>query len=297
MSTEVASAQAPAASNGGQSALTTVTEPVAAAAPVTPPPASPFPEGDWRNSLPDDIKSDPSLKTIHTPEALAKSYIHAQKMVGADKIPLPGKHASEDDWAKFYAKIGVPPVEEYQVELPKEAKFLNEDLVKDLKPVAQKLGIAPKQLQGLLNHYEERNGNMYKVQMEQRDAQVKEQLGGLKTEWGQVHDQRMGYAHRVAKEIGGDKFMEHLDKTGLGNDVNLIRILATVGEKLYKEDTPPNARSNGSTKYDPSTALQRAQEIIADRTHPYHDPEHVKHRSAVAEVTGLYDMAYSNSAS
>ena len=43
---------------------------------------------DWRSTLPDDIKADESLKHIQDVPSLAKSYIHAQKMVGSDKISI-----------------------------------------------------------------------------------------------------------------------------------------------------------------------------------------------------------------
>ena len=38
--------------------------------------------------------SDINIKDI---ESLAKSYVHAQKLVGADKIPVPNKFATEKE--------------------------------------------------------------------------------------------------------------------------------------------------------------------------------------------------------
>ena len=52
---------------------------------------------DWKASLSDDLKADKSLENIKDIESLAKSYVHAQKMVGGDKIPVPNKFATEDD--------------------------------------------------------------------------------------------------------------------------------------------------------------------------------------------------------
>ena len=44
---------------------------------------------DWKASLSDEIRSDKSLENIKDIEGLAKSYVHAQKLVGSDKIPVP----------------------------------------------------------------------------------------------------------------------------------------------------------------------------------------------------------------
>ena len=65
-------------------------------------------ETSWRDSLSDDIKGDASLENINDINSLAKGYVHAQRMVGADKIALPGKYATEDDWQQVYTKLGRP---------------------------------------------------------------------------------------------------------------------------------------------------------------------------------------------
>ena len=63
---------------------------------------------DWKSGLSEDIRADKSLENIKDISGLAKSYIHAQKMVGADKIPVPNKYATEDDWNAVYEKLGRP---------------------------------------------------------------------------------------------------------------------------------------------------------------------------------------------
>ena len=52
-------------------------------------------EVNWRESLPEDLKEDPSLKSIQDVPGLAKSFIHAQKMVEwvPDTMTVVRKHA------------------------------------------------------------------------------------------------------------------------------------------------------------------------------------------------------------
>jgi len=103
---------------------------------------------DWKESLPEDLKNDPSLLTVKDVPGLAKSYIHAQKMIGADKIALPGKNASEEEWDAVYNRLGKP----------EEAKAYEEDFgdlpipeenVKNFKDAAHKLGLNQTQFKGL----------------------------------------------------------------------------------------------------------------------------------------------------
>ena len=69
------------------------------------------------DSLPEDLRVEPSLRNFTDPASLAKSYVHAQRMIGADKIPLPGKTATDEDWANVWSKLGRPQApSEYQLQ-------------------------------------------------------------------------------------------------------------------------------------------------------------------------------------
>src|SRR5687767_2069903 len=69
--------------------------------PVPPPPApTPTPAPikieipkNWKEALPEDLRNDPNMGPILDLESLTKSFIHSQKMIGRDKIPVPDKFA------------------------------------------------------------------------------------------------------------------------------------------------------------------------------------------------------------
>lgn len=249
---------------------------------------------DWRSSLPQEIRGEDSLKNMLSIETLARSYVHAQKMVGAEKIPIPGKHASESDWQQFYQKVGLPEsVDKYEVNKPKDAKYVDDSLVNDLKPVAHKLGILPKQLNEVLNWYEERSGKLTQAQEANQNASFNQELKGLQTEWGKAYESRLSLANRTLEEIGGPELSAYVSESGLGNNVKLVKLLGLVGEKLFREDGVPKDGTGGiPTVFDPATAREKATQITMDASHPYHNPEHPKHKEALKEVEGLFSMAY-----
>ena len=76
---------------------------------------APAPEvvSDWRSGLPEDVAGDPSLADIKDVSSLAKSYVHAQRMVGRDKVSIPQEGAGEDEWNSFYDRLGRP--EKYEI--------------------------------------------------------------------------------------------------------------------------------------------------------------------------------------
>ena len=53
---------------------------------------------DWRSMISEDLRGDTSLQHIGSIDAMAKSYINAQKMVGADKVAIPGSWGTDEDW-------------------------------------------------------------------------------------------------------------------------------------------------------------------------------------------------------
>ena len=63
---------------------------------------------DWKQELPDDLRDHPSIANMQDVTSLAKSMVHAQSLVGADKIAVPGKWADEQDWNQVYDKLGSP---------------------------------------------------------------------------------------------------------------------------------------------------------------------------------------------
>ena len=90
MSEEAQVAEAPAVEDAGQ-------------APSAQPAAF-----DWRSEIPEEIKDHKSLETIQDVPGLIKGFVHAQSMIGADKLAIPGKHATDDDWNAVYGKLGRP---------------------------------------------------------------------------------------------------------------------------------------------------------------------------------------------
>ena len=67
---------------------------------------------DWRNTLPEDLKNDPTLQNYKDVASLAKTVVHQQQMIG-NRIPLP---KTEEEKAELYGKLGRPDVpEKYEV--------------------------------------------------------------------------------------------------------------------------------------------------------------------------------------
>jgi hypothetical protein len=240
---------------------------------------------DWKASLSDDIRADKSLENIKDIESLAKSYIHGQKLVGSDKIPVPNKFATEKDWDAVYEKLGRPAdATGYKYDLPEDQK-IDEASLKNFSDQAHKLGLLPGQANGMVKFYNE----MTAASMQEADTTAKAAREAstteLKKEWGQAYDQKITQAANLATSVGANKLLDAnmADGTKLGDHPVMIKAFAELASKMGEDSI---TQSSGPTYQTPAQLEKEIGELTAPGT-AYWDKHHPNHKAAIEEVTLL----------
>jgi len=247
----------------------------------------------WLSALPKELQEDATLKKFNDVQGLAQSYINAQKLIGADKIAIPSKHATEEDWKVVFEKLGLPAADKYEVKFADQAT-IDKKFVDEFKAIAHKNGILPKQAQALADWFSQSNANAENEVVKQRQANLDKEIKELRSEWGKAFDQKLQYANNALQEFADENTLTYLEKTGLANDTKLVRLLSAMGEKLYKEGKIADAGS-GAPQMTPAEAHKQAMNIIGNPQHPYNVKDHPGHRAAVEEVKGLFETATAKS--
>lgn len=244
---------------------------------------------DWRSQLPKELQEDATLKKYTSVSALAGAYLNAQKLIGADKIAIPGKHATEEDWKNVYKKLGVPEkVDEYQVKF-KEGVSIDEKFSKSFREFAHSKGILPSQAQALADWFSDVNaGSEAEIANEQKQ-QFAKTVETLKKDWGNSFDLQVARANKVIQEAGGDELAQHFATLGLGGDAKVMKFLAKVGEDLYGEHKFVEGQGGASTltpkEIDAKIASLTKESAYFEKTHP-------NHKAVVAEVQDLFKLKY-----
>ena len=240
---------------------------------------------DWKVSLSDDVKADKSLENIKDIEGLAKSYVHAQKMVGSDKIPVPNKYATEDDWNAVYEKLGRPKTADgYKFDLPQD-KQVDEVSLKEFSSQAHKLGLLPSQAQGMVKFYNEITAKSLQdadnKALAARETSTKE----LKQEWGQAFDQKVSQAATLAKSVGATELLDTnlADGTKLGDHPVMIKAFAELANKMGEDSI---VQASGPTYLTPNQIEKQIGELTQTGS-AYWDKNHTNHEAAVQEVLAL----------
>lgn len=214
----------PAAGSGGS--LLTAIAPGAPAAP------------DWRTGIPDEFKNDPSIASIKSVADLAKGYVHAQRLVGVDKIPAPNDKWTEAQWAEHHDRMGRPktPADypEGTVKLKEGINVKTEDYTK-AKTLFHSLGLNAKQAAGVLDLYNTTLNEGHDAQQGQLAASRESTMQALTKEWGPNINAKLELAKATLQKFGGHDLIEHLDSSGLGNNPQLIKMLEKIGSVISED--------------------------------------------------------------
>lgn len=247
---------------------------------------------DFYNMIPEDLRDHPSLSPIKDVGNLAKSYINAQQLIGADKLAAP-KNPSEEQLSEIYNYLGKPETPDaYEVAV--DGNIITEEAANSYKDVAHKLNLTPQQASGILEYYKGLATSTQEQAVQEIEYQREQVENDLKKEWGQAYEQKISSAGQVIKEYGNPEMLEWqlADGTKLGNHPEFIKAFANIADfrqSVTSEDTISNTTS-GSVM----TPKEAQAEIDAIMRSPdYVNRENVVARNrAIERVQELYGMIY-----
>ena len=244
---------------------------------------------DFQNLIPEEYKEEKSLQNFSNMDDFVKSYLHSQKLVGADKIPVPNKLATDDDWNTVYERLGRPESPEgYSYELPEESK-VDDTTLKAFSAEAHKLGLLPKQAQGIMNYYNSLAEQSDKS-LEFRDETARAEAEiELRKEYGPAYDLKVTQARNLATNTLGADFLRNTilqDGSSLGNNPQVDRAFADLASKLSEDSMVQGEVASAMT-------VKEIDGEIDTLTQPgsaYWDKTHINHKKAVDEVQRLYEL-------
>ncbi len=266
-------------------AIETTTQPADQSQPVT----QEEPKVDFKSLIPNEYKEDKALANFEDMNQFVKSYLHAQKMVGLDKIPVPNKYATDEDWKEVYKRLGAPEKpDQYKYKFDK-GQEVDENTLKSFNEVAQRNGLLPKQAENLVKFYNELNQQALSKEALQIDATRLESEAVLKRDFGSEYNKRLDQAKRLAVNTLGSEFLNNtILKNGskLGDNVALIKAFSSLADKLSEDEI---VKGEGSD-YMSAKELQRQLDELQQKGSPYWDKMHPNHKRNVDEVFKLREM-------
>lgn len=280
------------AADGAAPALSMLTggQPAPTPEQATPPPPTPPANESWLSALPKDMQDNVSLKKFTSVEALAGSYLNASKMIGADKIAVPTKHTTPEEFRALLHKIGLPEkVEDYSGGIKFKDSVKEDSFKKAFVAHAYKNGVLPSAAQAMADFYADQAAVALDKVAASRNQQFDQDVAALKQEWGGAFGANVAKANKVLADVGGEAFANHFNDAGYGGDKEMVKFLAKVGGEMFKEHkfVDGNGTAGGLTPQELNAKIAAAQ------AHPaYFDKLHPQHKAIVDEVQSLYQKKF-----
>ena len=249
----------------------------------------------WQSRyLSDDLRENDTLGKFEDVGSLGKSYLELQKMVGS-RIKVPTDESSDDEINDFYTKVGRPDSpDKYAINLPEGVDY-DKELIGKFYEVAYENGLSNKQAQSAIEFYNHINADMSINQESQMQQSRIDSEAILKKEWGLGdYNKNLALSKKAFKRFADDDLKEFVDKTGMSNNVAMIKFLYKIGNAFSDPDM--GGLGKDSANVDADSAKLEISAIMKDSGHKYNaalfDNLHSKHKEAVAYRDHLYDVAY-----
>ena len=276
---------------------TTTTEPTATPSNVakSDTPVSPTTETQpvaktWKEAISEEFRNDPNIEKFTEIDALAKSYINATQMIGKDKVAVPNKNSTEDQWNEVYDKLGRPEsADKYTLNAKSEVVPIDDNAIKQFAENAHQLGLNNKQAQGILEFYKNNMEGMAqqaKVDTETAQAQSTQQL---RQEWGREFDTNIKKAGALAKANMNPEILDMQLKDGmrLGDHPEIIKGFAKIAGMMSEDKIVSTESENVSSNTDVETEIS---DIMNNKDGPYWNKSHPDHDKMVQQVYTLREM-------
>ena len=239
-------------------------------------------------SLPDDIRHEPVLKNFKSWDALAKSYVHANRKLGVPSDQLMQIPQGENaDWNGVYKAMGRPDTPD-QYELNGTG-----DMGDNFRNQAHQLGLSQKQASELMNWYSEVQSSVDSSDDEDFASEQVQWVADLQKEWGDSYIKNTKLAERAFRQFGSEDALEVMNATGLGSHPALVKMFSQIGQFLAEDGQLTGNQQGRIGGITPGSAKTRIDELLNDQdfTTRYYDQYHPRHQDAVNQMQRLYEAA------
>ncbi len=220
---------------------------------------------------------------------MAKSYINAQKMVGAEKLAIPGNWATDEDWALVYNKLGRPEGPD-GYELGENGG----DFADWFRETAHNSGLSVRQAQQIASAYEQFAGQFTQASEEQQEAHRMEIETELRQEFGREFDDKMARANELLREFDAPDLTEIqlADGSLLGDNPELVRFMVRLSDYVAEQVSEDGFAGRDSRPQVSDSDLQARISELTAKNSPYWEKMHPDHERVINEVLHLREQLY-----
>ena len=242
---------------------------------------------NFKELIPEEYKEEKALQNFSNMNDFVKSYLNAQSLVGANKVAIPNKMATDEDWEEVYNKLGRPnKPEDYKYSFDNE---VDPEQLKQFNETAHRIGLLPKQAERIIKFYNELNTQTEADRVKTFEAKQTEAMAELKKEFGPTYTKRLDQAKKLAVEtLGSEMLNDTIMKDGsrLGDNVSVIKAFSMLADKLSEDEI---IKGEG-TGYVTASEIEKEIAELTEDGSPYWNKTHPNHQKSVDRVFKLREQ-------
>ncbi|MDN3029874.1 MAG: hypothetical protein QMO91_06810 [Candidatus Tisiphia sp.] len=141
---------------------------------------------DWLANMPEEIRKAESLGKFKDVSSLAQSYLEAEKSLN-QRVAVPKYDSSDEEWHKFYCRLGLPEDKRYNDKRSKE----DEEYLTRYEDMFYQSGLSKRQGERLLNSLYGFSQDLQKQQQNAIEQTRHSHIDWLKNNYGEGFDSKM----------------------------------------------------------------------------------------------------------
>ncbi len=217
----------------------------------------------WRDTLPEDIKADPSLSTIPDVPTLAKNFLATKALTGKKAYDLPADDWKPEQWKAWHATVGVPETPDKYF-IPEAAALeksgVPAEVLKSAHAKFHEAGLTPRQAKALVDWYVGDATKGQEMLSTTRAAEKAQTEAALKQEFGDKYEAKLGLVKSFLSQYGSPELLAWAEQTGAGNNAGFVKAMVKAGEALLED----SSRKGTTMASSPDVAMAQAQMEIEE---------------------------------
>ena len=245
-------------------------------------------KAEWAGVMSDDSWATVAANGYNSVDELVRAHNSHQRMVGLDKVAIPGKDADPNEWNAVYDRLGRPEAaENYTFKPPEGVQFTDADTAfqKQMSGMFHKAGLSQNQVDGLgaeWNAMQAQNAEAFAQAENDRAESTKAQI---RKDFGAEAPEKMQMAEDLIRNLGIDGLSEALKETGANNQYSIYSAFIKFAEMAKGEGSLIGMGEGGASGV---SITEQIAEIRADPG--YENPRAPNHALLRGRMRKLYDM-------
>ncbi len=240
--------------------------------------------GLWLEGLPGELRQVQSLSKFKDVAALARSYLEAEKALSS-KVTLPREESSDEEWQKFYHRLGLPEDKRYTISrLPED-----EQQLQLYEEMLYNAGVSKRQGQRLLESMGKLSQEMRQKQQAELEKERQSNLEWLQKRYGDEFEGSISLLQAALSKFGSKELAQLVEDSGYSPA--LVDLLVKVGQTL-KSDALISGELAGKTGSKNALAEIKRLEDDGEFMVKLRSKNHPAHAEAVRQLEELYKQAY-----